>query len=98
MSYNKVVWAGIAFSVCTLMVGCAKQQAGGFTQIDHDNIAHTYQYRYQSHKLNRAALNTYIMQRCAQDGFDKVDPLPEEAGALPGYTTRWFQCNYQIKK
>ncbi|MBT0729881.1 hypothetical protein [Rosenbergiella nectarea] len=97
MSYNKALWAGIAFSISTLVVGCAKQQTGGFTEIDHDKVAHTYQFRYQPRQLDRAALNAYITQRCVQQGFDKVDPLPEEAGTLPGYTTRWFQCNYKVK-
>ncbi|MCL9668175.1 hypothetical protein L2C91_07280 [Rosenbergiella epipactidis] len=97
MSKNRALLVGIVVSVCTLIAGCAKQQPGGFTEIDHDKLAHTYQFRYQSHKLDHAALNAYITQRCAQQGFDKVDPLPEEAGSLPGYTTRWFQCNYKIK-
>lgn len=97
MSKNRALLVGIVVSVSTLMVGCAKQQAGGFTEIDHDKVAHTYQFRYQPQQLDHAALQAYIAQRCAQQGFDKVDPLPEEAGTLPGYTTRWFQCNYKIK-
>lgn len=97
MSYNRALLAGIAFSLSTLVVGCAKQQVGGFAEIDHDKVAHTYQFRYQPHKLDQAALNAYITQRCAQQGFDKVDPLPEEASTLPDYRTRWFQCNYKVK-
>ena len=97
MSYNRALLAGIVFSLSTLVVGCAKQQVGGFAVIDHDKVAHTYQFRYQPHKLDQAALNAYITQRCAQQGFDKVDPLPEEADTLPDYKTRWFQCNYEVK-
>ncbi len=71
MSKNRALLVGIVVSVSTLMVGCAKQQAGGFTEIDHDKVAHTYQFRYQPQQLDHAALQAYIAQRCAQQGFDK---------------------------
>ena len=97
MALNNRVLMGLAIGTAILLTGCAKQQPGGFTEVARDKVAHTYQFRYQPQNLDQTALNTYISQRCAQEGFDKVDPLPEGAAALPGYKTRWFQCNYSIK-
>jgi len=88
---------GLLLSISLLVSGCTTQQKGGFTAIDHDNVAHTYQFRYQPQKLDRTALNRFVTQRCQQQGFDQVDPLPEESATLPGYKTQWFQCNYKIK-
>lgn len=95
--YKVALRIGLLCSIGALVSGCAVGQKGGFTAIDQDNVAHTYQFRYQPHKLDRAALNSFMTQRCAQQGFDKVDPLPEESASLPGYKTQWFQCNYKLK-
>jgi len=87
---------GVAI-LCLLLAGCAKQQPGRFSQIDRDPVAHTYQFRYQPQKLDSRALDRYIRERCSHEGFDSVDRLPEEEATLPGYKTRWYQCNYSIK-
>ncbi|MBT0727699.1 hypothetical protein [Rosenbergiella australiborealis] len=94
---KRIIALLIVLTSWSLLTGCAKQQPGGFSQIGHDPIAHSYQFRYQPTQLDHAALNAYLQKRCSQEGFDKVEALPEEAGVLSGYKTRWFQCNYKIK-
>lgn len=87
----------ISLTMFVLLTGCAAQQPGGFSKVDTDKSSHSVQLRYKPADLDQSALNSYITQRCQQQGFDKVEALPEEDSALPGQKTRWYQCNYQVK-
>lgn len=97
MKINKAIPALFAAAVFTSLAGCATAQHGGFSKVDTDKVSHSIQVRYKPQELNQGALNNYIHQRCERLGFDKVDALPEEKSTLPGFKTRWFQCNYAIK-
>lgn len=94
---NKSLAAACACALISLaLTGCAREYPGHFSQVDSDLPSQSLQFRYKPSELNAAALNSTIAAYCHQRGFDKVEPLPEQQSAWPGYKTRWFQCNYSV--